>query len=258
MTELPRDIQREMTGLADGSLTGTRRDRAEERVRHSPELRGVLSEQRRTVEALAAVDASAPDSLRRQIDGMLDSAPTRPRAHRAVAQLRAAGAVLAAAVLVALAVVVSSGGGSGGLTVQRTAALTLQAATMPAPSESSHDRSQLSVAVGGVSFPYWRERFGWRSSGARSDRVAGHAVTTVFYTNAGGMRVGYAIASGHAPVVHGGAVVRRWGVAYRVLGHDGATVIAWQRDGHLCVISGRGVSSRTLLSLASWGSETRA
>jgi hypothetical protein len=50
-------------------------------------------------------------------------------------------------------------------------------------------------------------------------------------------------------------VVRRWGVSYRVLSHDGATVVAWQRDGHLCVMAGRGVSARTLVSLAGWGSE---
>ncbi len=29
-------------------------------------------------------------------------------------------------------------------------------------------------------------------------------------------------------------------------------VVTWLRDGHLCVVSGRGVSSATLLRLASW------
>jgi hypothetical protein len=31
-----------------------------------------------------------------------------------------------------------------------------------------------------------------------------------------------------------------------------AAVVTWLRDGHLCVVSGRGVSSATLLRLASW------
>jgi hypothetical protein len=52
-------------------------------------------------------------------------------------------------------------------------------------------------------------------------------------------------------------VIKRWGVSYRVLSQDGATVVSWQRAGHLCVVSGRGVNARTLLSLASWDSERR-
>jgi hypothetical protein len=43
-------------------------------------------------------------------------------------------------------------------------------------------------------------------------------------------------------------------VSYRVLAHDGATVVTWRRDGHLCVVAGRGVSARTLIGLASWDS----
>jgi hypothetical protein len=41
-------------------------------------------------------------------------------------------------------------------------------------------------------------------------------------------------------------------VPYRLLTVHGAAVVTWLRDGHLCVISGRGVSSATLLRLASW------
>jgi hypothetical protein len=77
----------------------------------------------------------------------------------------------------------------------------------------------------------------------------------VFYANAEGRRIGYAIASGRAPATRGGSVVWRWGVPYRLLAHDGATVVTWEREGHLCVVSGRGVSAKTLLSLASWESD---
>ncbi len=44
----------------------------------------------------------------------------------------------------------------------------------------------------------------------------------------------------------------RGGVSYRLLSKNGAAVVTWLRDGHLCVVSGRGVSSATLLGLASW------
>jgi hypothetical protein len=44
----------------------------------------------------------------------------------------------------------------------------------------------------------------------------------------------------------------RSGVAYRLLTQSGAAVVTWLRDGHLCVVSGRGVSSATLLRLAIW------
>jgi hypothetical protein len=103
-----------------------------------------------------------------------------------------------------------------------------------------------------VSFPYWRERFGWRSSGARSDSVAGRTVTTVFYSDAHGRRVGYAIVSGPAWTTQGGTVIWHGDTSYRVLDQHGATVVTWQRDGHLCVVAGRGVSAPTLLRLAGW------
>jgi hypothetical protein len=165
----------------------------------------------------------------------------------------AATAALAAVAAVAIGL---SGGGSSGLSMQQAAALTLSPATMPAPAENTTRRAELDASVGGVPFPYWEEHFGWHSSGARSDRIGGRLVMTVFYANAAGRRIGYTIVSGRAPAAHGGRVIRRWGVPYRVLGQSGATVVTWQRAGHLCVVSGRGVSARALLSLASWGSES--
>jgi hypothetical protein len=253
MTDLPRDTEYELAALADGSLAPERRAQALERVRGSRELRGALAEQRRAVELTAAVEVRAPASLHRQVEAM---APARRR--RMFATPRLGFAAAAATALVAAAVAIGlSGRPSPGLSVRQAAALTLSPPTMPAPAESRAHRAQLAVAVGGVPFPYWRERFGWRSSGARTDLLAGRSVTTVFYSNAEGRRIGYAIASGSAPTVHGGTVVRSWGVPYRVLTQGDATVVTWQRGGHLCVVSGRGVSARTLLSLASWGSENR-
>ena len=44
----------------------------------------------------------------------------------------------------------------------------------------------------------------------------------------------------------------RGGTPYRLLAENGVPVVSWLRDGHLCVISGRGVNGATLLRLASW------
>jgi hypothetical protein len=76
---------------------------------------------------------------------------------------------------------------------------------MAAPVET-----QLATAVDGVTFPYWEDRFAWRSTGARTDRLDGRTVTTVFYAN---------------------------------------------RDGRMCVLSGKGVSGATLLALAGWSDD---
>ena len=144
-------------------------------------------------------------------------------------------------------------GGAPALSLRQVTAPTLRAATLPAPSESSAHHTQLAAAVDGVPFPYWGERFGWRSTGTRSDLIDGRTVTTVFYANGGGQRIGYAILAGNSvPRIDGGAVAWRGGVAYRLLAENSASVVTWVRDGHLCVVSGHGVPSATLLRLASW------
>jgi hypothetical protein len=251
MTDLPRKTELELAALADGSLAPERREQALERIRTSSELQGALAEQQRAVELLSAVDVRAPASLRHRIEAI-----TPARRRRTLVTPRI-GFATAAATLAIAAVAIGLVGRSAPprINVRQTAALTLSPATMPAPTESKAHRAQLAASVGGVPFPYWEERFDWRSTGARTDRLAGHSITTVFYANAEGRRIGYAIVSGHAPTAQGGTVIRRWGVPYRLLSYDGATVVTWQRGGHLCVVSGREVSVRTLLSLASWGSE---
>jgi hypothetical protein len=142
------------------------------------------------------------------------------------------------------------------LSVHDASALTLRAATTAAPRESSSSRGELAAAVDGVAFPYWSAHFGWRATGQRTDNVDGREITTVFYGNERGKRVGYAIVAGSTPPqVTGGVVSRRDGTPYRLLTVKGVAVVAWTREGHLCVISGRGVEGATLLRLASWNDE---
>ncbi len=221
----------------------------------------IEDEQQRIAELLRSFDAPAPESLHRRIESLVAShqsqfAPRSPRRRLrrfSPLGLASAGAVAAAVVAVAIAVGLGGAGSSPPVSFSQAAASTLRAATLPAPPESQAHHAQLAVAVDGVPFPYWSERFGWRSSGSRTDRVDGRSITTVFYADSSGQQIGYAILAGTpAPRVGGGVVVWRGGMSYRLLTENGAAVVTWLRDGHLCVVSGRGVSSATLLRLASW------
>jgi hypothetical protein len=207
------------------------------------------------IELVRSLDERAPAHLHERLDGLVAESQTRMRRRLPLARLDwrlgSAAAVLA---VVALALVLSlTGTGGHGLTLREASALTLEPATMSAPSENASRRAQLDVAVEGVSFPYWTEHFGWRAVGAREDRVAGRTVRTVFYTSAAGRRIGYAIVAGTpAPKVETGTAHWQEGTPYRVSSQHGATVVTWLRDGRLCVVAGRGVSSATLLALAGW------
>jgi anti-sigma factor RsiW len=60
----------DLTALADGSLTGHRRTRLEERLAHAPELRRELARQRVAVVALRSVDIAAPAHLQVRIESL--------------------------------------------------------------------------------------------------------------------------------------------------------------------------------------------
>lgn len=213
------------------------------------------------VDLVRSIDAAAPDELHRRVEELVAersgrrrraALPTRSARNAGLARWRLGGAV-GLAVALAVAFVVGLPGGGSALTLRAASALTLRPATEAAPGESPRNRAQLAAAVDGIPFPYWHDRFGWRSTGARSDRISGRTVTTVFYANDRGQRIGYAIVAGApAPHASGGTLTWRGGTAYRMLTVNGSQVVTWLRDGRMCVISGRGVSSATLLVLASW------
>jgi hypothetical protein len=216
------------------------------------------------VEQIRSIDVRAPESLHRRVDAMIaaksahggtrDATRSGDRGARSFGlapRLAAVGAI--AAVVVALALAVGLSGGSSTLSVRDASAVTLRGATAPPPAESTANRRELTASVDGVSFPYWGGHFGWRSTGSRTDTVDGRTVTTVFYANHRGQRVGYAIAAGSAPAqMSGGVVSMRDGTPYRLLTVNGVAVVTWMRSGRLCVVSGRGVSGDRLLALASW------
>ncbi len=212
---------------------------------------------------LRSLDARAPEALHAKVQALIEersgAAARRGRLSRGLVARRSwltGGVAVACAVVIVL--LVSLGGPSPSTpTLDTLAAAALRPATRVAPSESQSRHTQLAASVEGVAFPYWGARFGLRSSGSRTDRIAGHAVQTVFYTDSRGQRIGYSILAGRpAPGVTGGSLAVRGATDYRVLVARGRTVIAWLRSGHLCVIAARGVAPATLLRLARWSTGT--
>ncbi|HEY2537473.1 MAG TPA: hypothetical protein VGI24_10885 [Solirubrobacteraceae bacterium] len=230
--------------------------------------------ERHVAELVRAVDVRAPQTLHRRVQEMVDTRPGSRRGAGAEGErkgvlggvlhgrLRPTLAAMVVAAIAGAALALLTGGGThrpvqpAGPSLSAATQLTLGAATTGAPRESAAHAGQLNVAVDGVAFPYWEERFGWRASGTRTDTIGGRSVRTVFYSGPRGRRIGYAIVGGTpAPATSGGTLVWHRDVAYRLRRIGAVPVVTWQRDGRLCVLSGRGVSGATLVRLASW-SET--
>jgi hypothetical protein len=217
------------------------------------------------VELVRSIDVPAPATLHERVRSLIaEQPPATSRRRRAGlarrrlgpgrplgGRLAAAGGLLAVAIAV-LVLALSSGGGSSTLTLAQATALTRAPATAPAPRESSANHARLTAAVDHVAFPYWAERFGWRATGMRRDRIGGRAITTVFYADRG-RRIGYTIVGGRPALSpDGGAIHWSKGVAYHLRAQRGVAVVTWLREGHLCAVSGHGVDGATLLRLASW------
>ncbi len=205
-------------------------------------------------ELISSIDIAAPAELHDRVRAMTEAAQGRRSvAARRPMAFRLGIGVGALAVVVIALVLALPGPGSQRLGVKETAGLALSGATMPAPAEDPSADGQLAASMEGIPFPYWREKFGWSSSGSRLDHRDGRTIQTVFYSNSSGRTVGYAIVGGSpAPSVGSGTV--RWlhDTPYHLTTANGQSVVSWVRDGHLCVVSGRGVAPATLLALASW------
>lgn len=206
-------------------------------------------------EALRALDdVVAPDRLRlavaaRAAEAERASARERRLRARLGAVLAAAGAVAAALVMLGLfsgRILEDETTPSG---VRAVAPLALRAATAPAPAVRPGGEL-LAARVGPIVFPSWTGA-GWRAVGARSDTAGGHDVRTVFYADAAGRRIGYAIADARLPVA-GGELVRRGGAELRVLSRGATSIVTWRRAGRTCILAGRGVPVERLLTLASY------
>jgi hypothetical protein len=210
----------------------------------------------RAARAVRSLDVSAPPHLHRAVQAAVADArrPARsgPRGRPLVAGLGVATAIAALALVLALVLTGSSG--ETAPTVPEAAQLALARPTGGAPAVRPGDR--LAVSVDGIDFPDWSGTppYRWRADGARTDELSGRTLRTVTYASDHGERIGYAIARGDALPWGGGTVHERNGVRLWVYDGEqvgGATVVAWLRDGHTCILAGRGVEAGELMRLAS-------
>jgi hypothetical protein len=252
MTDTDPDIDPQIAGLADGSLTGAERDELAARVEASPALRTQLREQERAVALMRATDQIvAPASLRATINELTASAPAARFRHIPFPRWRPRLFVpLATGLAVAIVAVVIAVQGTSAPTVTQTAHLALSAATAPAPAEEAVDHDLLSAHVGSVRFPSYADTVGWRATGARRDSLNGRTVTTVFYNTPSGIRAGYSVVSGSPLADPDGQSVTTHGIRYTFARVGSARLITWRLGGHTCVIAGHSLSNRTLLALA--------
>jgi hypothetical protein len=236
----------DLAALADGTLRGRARARLLAEIGRSPELAARYEKQRRAVAALRTVDDRAPAWLRARVE------PERGRRRRGfpVSLPLAGGLAAGAAFAVILALVLP--GGAGGPGVVEAAELAAQPAQAPAPRPVPDEPALLDARAGGLAFPNWAEKFGWRATGRRVDEIDGRTAVTVFYEKEG-RRIGYTILSGD-PVdpPDEASTANREGVILRGLSADGRVIVTWPRGGHTCVLSGTGVEASTLLDLAAW------
>ena len=136
------------------------------------------------------------------------------------------------------------GSGGAGLTLAQAATLANRPA-VAAVTQPREDQVTLPHLRGaGLPFPYWDDRFHWRATGSRTDRVDGRTLTTVFYRR-GEQTVAYTIVSGAALTVATGTRIGTLSAGER-------HVVTWLRRGHTCVLSGRGVPFTSLIRLAEW------
>jgi hypothetical protein len=182
----------------------------------------------------AAVSVSAPIALRERLER--DRAQARPSRRRRRTTLAAAlvGSLAIVALIVAL---VAPGTTPAGPTVVQAALLGMQPATGPAPAQDVQTPNHVAVREGKVHFPYWTDDVFWSASGVRTDRLAGHHVTTVFYDDAltGSMRVAYTVVSHPGLKVPKGRQIGR----YTVLRHGDHTIVTWREHDQTCILSAR-------------------
>lgn len=258
-----RAIERDLTRLADGTLRPTRRQRVERRIASSAELQAGLRDQRRAVAAIrAARGERAPLSVRIRARAIADDPGIEPTAdgRRGFRSFpvnlrwrpRMTGLALAGALAAIVWTLSGLGGGQAGPTVAAAATVAVRPSMMLAPTSDEDDASLPSLSVAGVPFPDWEDRFGWRATGVRTDRVDGRTLTTVFYRQ-NDRQIAYSIvAGGPLPAGAGTRTTDRDNLDLRSFSSGAREVVTWLREGHTCVLSGVGVPLSQLLELATW------
>jgi hypothetical protein len=197
----------------------------------------------------------APPALRQRIETQATQHANRRRRGRQLARF----SLVAAAALVLLALVLPLGFDNGrGPTVLDAHALISRGPQAPAPAPLAGRPQLLGAQLDGLRFPNWKRQFGWTAYGRRDDTLDGRSARTVFYEHTA-HRIAYTIVEGKPLPAPSDATHRTVdGVAlteYRdAHGHD---IVAFQRQGKTCVLSGHVLHHSTLVKLATWRGDGR-
>jgi hypothetical protein len=201
----------------------------------------------------AAADVHAPQSLREAIERDRERAAARARApfwRRHRWGLAAAGT--AAAVLAAVAIALETGSDSADPSLNEVYAAAQLNPTKAAPEPVGGTPPVLDAKVGALEFPDWQEKFAWKAVGRRDNDLSGRRVTTVFYRNPEGARLGYAVVAGGS--LGGdppGRPVEHRGKTYDVARGDKRTIVTWTQQGHTCaIVAPSAIPQSTLVGLA--------
>lgn len=195
----------------------------------------------------------APQSLRERIEADRARAAAAQRVpfwrrHR----FAVLGTGVAALALAVTGVALQGGDGDGEPTLASVDAVASSAPAEAAPAAVGGNPPVLDARVGAIEFPDWEGKFGVRAVGLREDEVSGRAVTTVFYRDTDGTRLGYSVVDG-PPLDEKppGREVVRDGNTYHVADAGPSTVVTWEQQGHTCVIvASNGVPAAQLVELA--------
>lgn len=234
----------ELTAFLDGHLPEDRRSAVQARLDADPALAAEVEHRRRAMRLIAAAvgETEAPFELRRRIDELGTARPARAR-RRWLPWGAGAGALAA----VVLAVALFAG---RGLTVPETVVAAVRPATAAALPDPREPRL-LREASGGVRFPNFAEKFGWRATGSRKDEIEGRDTRTVFYEK-DGRQVAYTIVAGEALERPEASTTTVDGIQLRTVRVRGRTVVTWERSGRTCVLSAIAVEPGELRELAAW------
>jgi hypothetical protein len=200
----------------------------------------------------AAADVKAPQSLREAIERDRERARARAAPFGRWRRWVLAGAGAAAAVLATVAIVLQTGDDAAQPSLTDVYATARLAPTEAAPAPLGGEPPVIDAEVDNIEFPDWRQKFDWKAVGRRDDTLSGRTVTTVFYRNPEGARLGYAVVSGDS--LGGdppGRQVTRNGNGYKVARTGERTIVTWTQEGQTCVISApSAVPQATLVDLA--------
>jgi hypothetical protein len=201
--------------------------------------------------AMAVAGVRAPQSLREAIERERAATGAREPSRRGRRWALAAAGVAGAA-LAAIAIAIAIGGGNTDPSLKDVYATARLDPTTPGPRPLGGDPPVLDAKVGALEFPDWERKFGWTAVGRREDNLSGRRVTTVFYRNVDGARLGYAVVAGNPLSGQpAGRTLTRDGKTYHTGGGGARTTVTWTQQGHTCVIVAPSTVPRSrLLKLA--------